>query len=327
MDVDIVVVHYNYGHYLPAAMDGIALQTRKPKKVIVQDDKSPKHSLEELQEILKPYPWAELRRNKDNLGIVGNLRAGFFDGPVTSEAYMLHSADDYLIDPEFLQDALTILEENEDIVLVFGQVNCVDAQNRPRPISSGLVRRQHVDAEGPWTRIKAEDLRRELSYENTVPAICNVIRSNVHTREFPPLPIENPHCHDWQQWYMLTFHGDAARINRPVITYRWHEESLSAGFDKRNEEAALIELCYEQLMARPEVSEEDRKHLRRGRLRKRLRSKTMGGFIKSAIPALFGDGGWPLVKEEFFRRCERRAKLLHERARKRFLKKNAGTSW
>lgn len=317
--LEVIVFTYNYARFLPACLHGLELQTRYPNLVRVSDDHSTDDNEATLREVVGRFPRAQLRINPENLGAVEHFRQRI--GEVTCDAYMLYSGDDFLVDPTFLADAMRILELHEDIVMVCGHLRQVNEDGDPLPppeqgALSGWHAMQGMDGSAPesWTRLPGAQVRARLAFENVIPAVCNVIRSRVH-QQLPAFPIANPQCHDWQQWYLLSYLGDFARIERPVICYRVHQANLTHRFESEQQALSLLDLGYQQLLARPEITSIDRRNLRLGRYRKYLLDAPLRQLPARILRHLAVPAGMTVLKEAACRRCSR--KLLHWAARSR----------
>lgn len=307
MSFEVYVFNYNYGEFLGDALRGVSSQTQLPDRVIVSDDVSPNNSMEMLQGIVGAHERVELVRNEQNLGAAGHFKSRLAE--VSSTYYMLHSADDFLTDPTFFASAIEILEENPSVVVVFGLCTCVDGEGRVGGAWGGSHKLQgetRRTGDSVWTHFKADYMQRRLAFDNVMPAICCVVRTAVHDR-FPPYDLENPHCHDWQNWYLMSHCGDFARIERPVISYRRHDESLSENFERDGKVAALVDQFYDEVMGHPLVGEHEYPVLRQAQLRQRLMHMSLREFACAAPKLLWSTGSRAVVKENFYRRCIRRA--------------------
>ncbi|MCO4763496.1 MAG: glycosyltransferase [Myxococcales bacterium] len=315
--LEVVIFSYNFARFLPDALAGVAAQTRQPDAWIVSDDCSPKDTPAELAAIVAPFPGAKLLHTPHNMGPVAHFRHRI--AQVQSDAYLLLSGDDYLVDPGFLQQASDILAAEPDINVVFGHHLSVDQDGR-----ATVPERPAADA--AWTRLNGTALRAQLAYENVVPAVCSVIRTSVHDK-IPPFPLDSPTRHDWQQWYLMTYHGDFARIEKTVIHYRAHGDNISVGAAQSLRMAATVGEAYTQLMARPECTEEDRRHLRAGLNRIRLRGARIAE-LPGVVAGRIGSPGLGLaLAETLAERGGRRLSRLSTDLRRKFLKRQTGESW
>lgn len=289
MDLEVIVFNYNYGSFLGEALAGIAAQTLRPTRTVVSDDCSPLDAMRDLQEtITAQLPAATLVQNPENLGALEHYRKRTAE--VSCDAYMVHSADDLLTDKDFLRNAIEILEENDDIIMVFGKYMNIDIDGNVCGVSSkqGWNIGRHIEGvdkmEG-WSRIPGDVARSYLFFDNVIPAICNVIRSSVH-QSLPPFPIGNPHVHDWAQWFLMTYYGNFARIDRYVINNRVHEESLSETFERNNVAHLHYRDAYMDILQRDEVEDSERCILENAMFAKEIEECSFSDFIKKSIPSI-----------------------------------------
>ena len=165
-----------------------------------------------------------------------------------------------------------------------------------------------------------------LAYDNPVPAPCAVVRTAVHAH-VPPFPLDSPYAHDWQQWYLLTYHGDFARIERPVMKSRVHGNNLSVGAAAALASHQSVAKDYADLLARPEVTPDDAKHLRAGLARKRVLGATM-----AQLPAAMMQHGaqamaWSALAEGLSARLARVTANVASRTKARGLNKSVGAPY
>ena len=315
--LEVIVFSYNFGDFLADALAGIAAQRRQPDRWLVSDDCSPKCSLDALRHIVAPFPSAQLVRNERNMGPVAHFRHRI--SAVTADAYLVLSGDDYLVDPNFLADATAILNAHPDINVVFGQHLTVDTDGR-------AVTPERSATKSAWTRLDGATLRTRLAYENVVPAVCSVVRTAIHEK-VPPFPLDSSTRHDWQQWYLMTYHGDFAQIDRTVVHYRVHGANISVGQTQGIRMAATVEEAYDQLLARPECSDEDRRHLRAGLSRILLRGAPLRQLPRIIARQLSAPGLSLAVAETLAERSGRNLDQVATRLRDRFLDRLTGGHW
>lgn len=313
----VFTMTYNYGRFLRQNLNGVARQTTPPGRTIVRDDCSPNDSLAELKEILAPYTWTEFHRNEENLGPVKHFRACV--AQAETEFYHLHSGDDFLVDEHFYRDAIRILDENPDIVMVFGYASSV--------LDNGRVITPHQPLpDRDWTRLEGGTLRRQLAFENPVAAVCVVVRRSVH-EELTPWEMDNPHVHDWLYWYLMSYCGDFARIERVVIHKHLHGDNVSEIYERAGAAANHLDDGYGELLARSELSDTERRRVRIGRRRHRIRMATAAQFPIVCLRELFGRGAVGAILESLMERISRKADKFRKRQRDRFLRKHAGQTW
>lgn len=306
--ITVVIFTYNYSRFLPDVLASVFAQTLKPTRIVVSDDCSPKDTLEDVQAACAGFEGVEIIRNPENLGNIEHYRARLSE--VTTDAYLLMSADDYLIDPEFLADAARLMADDEGLITVYGYHQPVDEHGRP------LLLRRHVP-DRAVTHLPAKVLRDELAIENTVPAICTLIRTSVHDH-IQAFPLHNRHCGDWLQWYVFTFYGDFARIERDVIHYRVHGDNMSVQYEAGRAVARFIDEGYDTLLALPELNARDREQLELGRQRARFRHATVRELPGVLLRAPMRSTTAAMLFETLAARVSKHAGKMASERRRRF---------
>lgn len=265
-DIEVVIFNYKYEHWLPACLDAIAQQTHQSVRVRVSDDASPGEHGAAFRNLAARYPWADFTQNPRNVGPVEHMRLRI--GEVRAKYYLLLSADDLIVDHNFLHDAVCELEAHPNAIASYGLYHVVNSSGR-------IVRAAPSVVPHSITEFAGAEMRDLLALCNVVPAVCTVVRSEVHER-IPPFPVDNRLAHDWAQWYLLTLCGDYLRLNRPVLHYRVHDASLSRSIERDIGLRKDTMLLYEQLLAWPGLSQHDLSMLKRGRARNLLRLSRVG---------------------------------------------------
>lgn len=253
------ILSYKYERYIPQCLQSFAMQSVRPQSFVISDDCSPAPHAQAFYDLAPAFPWARFRDPATNLGVVAHVRHLLAD--LDAPFYCLFSADDYLVDRDFLRDAVAYLQEHPKVVVVYAQHASVD--------DAGNILAVPKSHRSAWTEFPAQKIRDILAFDNVIPAVCCVVRASAHER-VPIFPIENRLCHDWLQWYLLTFAGDFARMNRVVTHYRVHPQNLSSSVARDLESQDWTDRAYTALLAHSDPSPHDRKLLRAGRIRKRI---------------------------------------------------------
>lgn len=262
--LSVRVISYKYERYLPQCLAAFAAQSVQPHSTVVSDDCSPPPHGQAFRDLAAQYPAARFRDTGHNRGAVNHVRDLLAD--LDAAYYILFSADDYLVDRDFLRDAVQCMVANPKVVVVYAYHMPVGDDGRP-------LRGDLAPAGEPVTLMTGQHMRDLFAFDNVVPAVAAVVRSAVHER-VPVFPIDNALCHDWLHWYCLTFAGDFARINRTVTHYRLHGANLSMDIDRDRRTRDLVDAAYAALLAHQDTSAHDRALLRRGRIHRYVQATT-----------------------------------------------------
>jgi len=214
--VNVIIAAYNMKDYLKEAVDSVLRQDYPNLEVIVADDCST-DSTEEMMKQYEGNPKVKYIRNEVNLGSRMNsqkLLHEYADGK-----YILGiNHDDYLTKDDYIGRAVTFLEENSNVSLVFANLNILH-------VSSGEV--YPVTKDIPKI---TNGIDYFLNYEtNRYPHITSVLTS-VYRREDAIRMgcfLEKSECQDLFLYLKLMLVGDVGFIADHVGVYRLHENSLS----------------------------------------------------------------------------------------------------
>lgn len=310
----VVVFTYNHAQFLRGVLEGILAQSRRPDRILVCDDASPGDTEAELAAIVAAFPGVELHRNRENLGPVANFRQGI--ERVGCDAYMLHAGDDRLVDPDFLRDAEQVLAAHANVVVVHGQIR------RTTPDGT-LLGGDLPRAAEPYRVLSGAAMRRRLAFSNPVAAPCTLIRRSVHAH-VPPFPIPSRVRHDWQQWYLLSYFGDFARIERPVMESFVHGANLSVGNAQSTAMHRALRQDYEDLIAHPAVRPEDAAELRAGFLLLDLHDAPIREMPRAVWRHLGEAGTVRVLGQTLARRLGKRLLQSGDRGRARMIEARIG---
>jgi glycosyltransferase involved in cell wall biosynthesis len=115
--IDILVAHYSRGSRILDLLESLKGQTFRPIRVIIFDDASPDISrLTAACELTDPQFEVTVRRNIENLGAYGNIMLAA--GAGNSCFFMQMPHDDLLVDPQFLESAVSEMVERPEISAV-----------------------------------------------------------------------------------------------------------------------------------------------------------------------------------------------------------------
>lgn len=174
--ISVVIVNYNYGHYLTERLDSIITQTIGIYEIILVDDASDDNSLGILHE------W--MRKNKINITIITNEHnSGSVFGQwkkgiaaATGDFVWIAEADD-LCDSDFLRTVLSPMLEDPAIVLSYCESRQMDGE--------GFFYADNYDfylknvSETLWTSDRIGDGTYEITHAlailNSIPNISSIL--------------------------------------------------------------------------------------------------------------------------------------------------------
>lgn len=113
--VSVIVANYNYGEFLPMAVDSVLRQTHPPDEILVIDDASTDSSAEVLS-------WwdrderVRVERNPENLGIVGNFRRGV---ELTSGDHVAFLGADNMMRSDYVERMKAALDSDPGAALAY----------------------------------------------------------------------------------------------------------------------------------------------------------------------------------------------------------------
>lgn len=122
--LSVVLTSYNYARFLPAALEALAVQTRRPDELIVIDDNSSDDSVAVITSFLGRFADARLVRNPGNLGTIANLNRGL--ELARGEVVFFAAADDIAY-PRLLERGMELLEAHPKAALFSARSDIIDA--------------------------------------------------------------------------------------------------------------------------------------------------------------------------------------------------------
>ena len=213
--LSVILPTWNRMQYLPQALDSVLAQEDADFEVIVSDNASTDGTAEYMAQFAN-HPRVRYSRNETNLGMVGNWRKAIFE-LARGEWFLLMSDDDYFIDPHYLHDALTLIEQSDPrFVYAGGDVLDIESGHTRRltpPFAPGLVDGGQVFASRGT--VEPQDI-----------ILCNMLFRVADARRLGFLNNENNLSTDSELYLKLCAEGSVGVIPRPVCVYRWHPGNL-----------------------------------------------------------------------------------------------------
>lgn len=207
--ITVYITNHNYERYIEKSIQSVLNQTLQDFELFIIDDGSTDNS----KEIIEKY------RNYDGVSIIYQQNKGL---NVTNNVAMRASNGKYLIrldaddflEPEALEVMSNVLEDDEELGLVFPDYYYVDKQGN----RTGEQRRHNFE--------------KEVSlYDQPAHGACTMIRL-AFLKKLGGYN-ENFTCQDgYDLWIKFVFHYKVTNVNRPLFSYRRHGENLTSNEDK-----------------------------------------------------------------------------------------------
>ncbi|PIE96001.1 glycosyltransferase family 2 protein [Bacillus fungorum] len=229
--VSVIIPTYNMKDYLQEAINSVLRQDYENIEIIVSDD----CSSDGTEEMMKQYNHnSKVRyiRNTVNLGPKENGRKLLYE--LSDGTYILGiNHDDYLTQNNYISKAVSLLEENPNVSLVFANLKLLFTK-------SGKVEYTNVDIP-PITN----GIDYFLNYETErYPHITSVLTSMYRREDAIKRNcfLEDTECQDLFLYLNLMLLGDVAFISDYVGVYRIHANSLSSNMPRDTDLSTIQEL-------------------------------------------------------------------------------------
>lgn len=217
-----VIPVFNGEKFLPATLESVAAQTRRPDRVIVLDD----GSTDGTARIAREFAGIDVEHvlNPKNLGLFENHNRALDFSEETDYLHILHAND--LIRPEFYEEVMACFDDGDEPAMAFSQYEFIDEQGEV----TGAPNQPKFDRSREIT--KKEFLIRQSELKATL------IDATIHRTSRKPalflFPLDYPHVAD------VMFHaGWAAKgarlfeTPRALSQFRKHEGSMTNANTKK----------------------------------------------------------------------------------------------
>lgn len=205
--VSIAMCTYNGERFLKEQLDSLVAQDYRPLEIQVFDDRSTDRTFEILKAYEAEYDFIKAHKNTSNLGFIKNFEAAI--SACSGEFIALCDQDDVW----FPHKISTLVQEIGTHSLIYSHTALIDSENQPQGDFLPDIKR----LSGPCNR--------SLILGNCVTG---------HTCLFPrrllehvlPFPAGIDYHDHWIAFVAATI-GTIHYLNRPLSSYRQHEENLS----------------------------------------------------------------------------------------------------
>ena len=200
----VYITNYNYGRYIRQAIESVLHQSFEDFELLIIDDGSSDNSKEIIESYAEHPKIKVIYQKNKGLNITNNIALRLANG----KYIMRLDADDYLV-AEALQKMVNLLEDDDELGMVFPDYFLVDAQN-------------NVLAE-----VKRHDFNEEVGlFDQPAHGACTLIRT-----EFLKSVggyDESYSCQDgYELWIKFIARYKVSNIKELLFYYRRHGENLT----------------------------------------------------------------------------------------------------
>lgn len=210
--VSVIIANYNYGRFLPQAIESVFKQTYRNIELIIVDDGSTDNS----REIIESYGESITTIFQRNAGQGAAFNAGITRS--RGEIVCFLDADDYFHESKLAKVVAAFLEHPQWVQISHGRTSI---NTEGVPIGSGSKTHNQGDVSHlllQWGRY-AMAITSALAYRRTV------------LEEVLPIPTERGEAADTYLAAAVPFYGEVGCIDEPLMFYRMHGNNLQARND------------------------------------------------------------------------------------------------
>lgn len=237
--VSIVIPSYNHALYLLQRLESIAAQTYKDWEAIIIDDQSTDNSVEIITKFIEKNPSFKVKHFIVNDTNSGSGYYSWQKGIELAETKYIWIAetDDYS-EPNFLEELVNILDQNNKIALAFCGSNYVeideiiyDSKNRTKDLN--VEKRE-------YKVIDNSVFLNKMPFETYITNGSSVVFRKQYL-EIPATIFTNRQCSDIFLWSYLLEKSSFAFLNKNLNFFRRHEGSTSSYLQKNKLETIYHE--------------------------------------------------------------------------------------
>ncbi|WP_319402162.1 glycoside hydrolase family 99-like domain-containing protein [uncultured Anaeromusa sp.] len=256
--VSAVLPNYNYGHYLKQRLRSILDQSYPVYEIIVLDDCSSDDSRQRFQEFCEQEPSVVPLVFRPNAHNSGSVFRQWAKGMAASrgEYVWIAEADDLCL-PEFLEEAMQPIEQNDQVVLSYTQSQQMGSDGTILA-DDYLGYTDDIDQEKwkkSYVREGVEEIQDTLVVKNTIPNVSAAVMRrqdmNAVVEELARYKVAG----DWCYYVWLLQKGKIAYSPKALNLHRRHEQSVTQAEDKERHLQEIVSM-QERILQQFPVSED-----------------------------------------------------------------------
>jgi len=213
--VSVVIAAYNRARFLPECIESVLSQTFQDFEVLIVDDGSTDNTREVVSAYCPPVKYF----HQENQGAPATKSKGI--ELVSGDYIALLDSDDVLLE-DALKKGVDVLDRWPNVGLSYGQAYIMDEEGHVTELS----RPSHC--KGSYVRSGKEEIK-DLMLGNYITGSTTMIRRSCFALVGLFNPVFRRGSEDFDMWVRLAKRYDVAYIDSPLVKYRVHHQSLSAG--------------------------------------------------------------------------------------------------
>ncbi len=210
----VIIPVYNGARYLPQAIESVVAQAFSPERmeIVVLDNASTDADVKALVETAGKGR-VNYRRNAETIPVYDNFNKAI--QCATGRLIHILHADDY-VENGFYQAVTDLAANHPAAAMYFTRAYFVDRDREIESITPRLPSLERVSHDP-----------QPLFYANPIQCPMVVVRKEFYDRYggFNPRFV---HTADWELWARAITHGGAIGLNKPLVSYRIHDENLTS---------------------------------------------------------------------------------------------------
>ncbi|MDB4069397.1 glycosyltransferase [Pseudomonadales bacterium] len=231
--IDIVISTYNRAGYLGLAINSVLRQNNDNYNLYILDN----CSTDNTKEVVESFTDSKMNyiKNDENLGMVGNWNKALITG---NSQYVHIFHDDDLLEPDFIDNIYSVINENSDCVFIHSAANIIDEKGR---LLKTKIEPYVTLTDGD--KFFADYLRVGQSI------VCpSVVINRSRLPEGISFSEKFPFTADINFYVRISKYGNIGYVNSPSLSYRTHQESGTSSIHRNIEKKIQDRMYYRDFL-------------------------------------------------------------------------------
>ncbi len=238
--VSVCIPTYNYGRFLPEAIESILNQNFTDFELLIIDDCSKDNTTEVVQRYAAKDARIRFSVNSPNVGMVNNWNLCLREA--RGEFIKFVFGDDLLTTPDALRKMMAPLLADPSISLVATARNLIDPESKVLRTRSSFGKTTVIAGDAAIRRCLLE--QKNLIGEPTVVMFRKADAARGFNQAYRQIV-------DLEMWYHLLEHGQLAYLNEPLCAFRCHPDQQTEHNSRSNATLDDTTLLLKEYLKKP----------------------------------------------------------------------------